>query len=84
MTNYAFIYDIINDVIILGMEESQINHLAVMHGAIIVIHGAITVKHGAIIVMHGAINGHAWCNHSCAWCNHTSRNFLAQIVLDLA
>ena len=24
MTNYAFIYDIINDVIILGMEESQI------------------------------------------------------------
>ena len=55
MTNYAINYDIINDVIVHGMEESQDNHLAIMHGAIIVIHGAIIVMHGAITVKHGAI-----------------------------
>ena len=55
MTNYDVIYDIISDVIVQRMEESQENHLAVMHGAIIPMHGAIIPK-------HGAIHSQAWCN----------------------
>ena len=71
MTNYAVIYDIISDVIVQRMEESQENHLAVMHGAIIPMHGAIIPKHGAIHSQAWCNHSHAWCNHSQAWCNHS-------------